>query len=485
MWLTGPLVTQDGPSHTYNAWILLNYGTDSLYPKFYDVALYPTTNWLGGMLLTAFMNWLSVSASECLLVTIILFLFVGGSARLLSRTDHDLPPVALLLPAIAINYPLHMGFYSFCLGLALVPWTWVLAKQTCRIPRWRNVLALGLVLVVTFIAHLVASMMALVGVVCLALFSGRDTTKRHAIMRPLLACLPTIALMISYWTRMPTGDAVHWGWDELFETLLTFRFVAAYIGPQEWIGMAMGGSVFALLIVGFRNTEEDRRPWWIIAGIGLLLYAFLPNGAKGHWFLSERLSVLPWLAVLPLCSTTRFRWIQIGGFTTLCGSFLVILAMNQGPLKTEIDAMETLGDRIEPNSMLISLSFDSRPPEPARGQVFLHAIDRIAVTRNAVDIGNYEAQTNHFQTRLKSGVHWPHYNQIEGMPTSINPVQLIAIADYVLTVDLDTHAPEYRPKLAEFYEPLTQSGRFQLFKRRIQRAGVVPSVEEPRVPESN
>ena len=474
VWSSGPLLTQDGPSHSYNAWILLHFGAESAYPQFYDVALYPTTNWLGGMLLTALGQLLPSVAAECLFVTLVLVLFVGGGARLLAREQGDLPAVALILPAIAFNYPLHMGFYSFCLGFALVPWVWVLSIQTTQNPRWRKVLGLGLLLVVTYLAHLVAALMAVVGLACIAVFASRERAGRRAIVRPLIAALPTIALAISYWSRMPGGEAVHWGWDELLETLLTFRVVAAYIGPQEWLATAMGLSILALAVAGVWRSGVAARRWWVIASIGVVLYALLPNGAKGHWFLSERLSLLPWLALLPLCTVQRFRWVQIGWFTTLAGTFLFLAAMHHAPLKAEMDALNVLADRIEPESQIISLSFNSRPPEPARAQVFLHAVDRLAVQRNAIDIGNYEGQTNHFQTRVKPELHWPHYNQVEGMPTSINPLQLSLIAQYVLTVDLDTHAPDYRQQLEDAYEPMAKTGRFQLFRRRIQRGSLVP-----------
>ena len=48
VWASGAFPSQDGPSHSYNAWILLQYGLDTnVYSQFYDVSLQPTTNWLG------------------------------------------------------------------------------------------------------------------------------------------------------------------------------------------------------------------------------------------------------------------------------------------------------------------------------------------------------------------------------------------------------------------------------------------------------
>ena len=75
---------------------------------------------------------------------------------------------------------------------------------------------------------------------------------------------------------------------------------------------------------------------------------------------------------------------------------------------------------------------------------------------------------------------WPNYNQLEGAAEQVNPEMLFGSARYVLTVDLDTHAPDYRGQLETFYGEISHSGRFRLFKRHAQRLDFAPpSLVEP------
>jgi hypothetical protein len=481
VWATWAFPSQDGPSHSYNAWILLQYGLDtSVYSQFYDVSLQPTTNWLGGILLTALGQLAPMPIAEKILITLSLILFVSGGAMLLREDRDDLPPVALILPALAFNYPLHMGFFSFCLGFALVPWAWALAGRSIRSSGWQVPLALGMVVLMAYLAHLVAALMALAGVFVIGVSSVLRERRLRRFRYGFLAVLPTLGLLASYLSRMPKDSAVFWEMDTLIENVITLRSIASYIGAQEWIAMGIGASVLIVVLYQAWNRTPGQRLWWVLAALGVGLYMVLPNGSQGHWFLSDRLSLLPWLALLPLCHVVRARNLQIAVFGGLCAAFLVTAGIHQTPLDKELQALDSLASHVEPDSLMVSLSFRRRAPAPARARVFLHAADRIAVARNAVDIGNYEAQTNHFQTRIKPTVRWPNYNHLEGAAEQVNPEMLFGSARYVLTVDLDTHAPDYRGQLETFYGEVSHSGRFRLFKRHAQRLDAPPpSPDEP------
>src|SRR5688572_28790297 len=80
LWSVRYLPTVDGPSHTYNAWILRQHGNPHypLLQQHYDINAQPHPNWISQGTMALLMFVVPPLVAEKLVVSCYLLLFLGG-----------------------------------------------------------------------------------------------------------------------------------------------------------------------------------------------------------------------------------------------------------------------------------------------------------------------------------------------------------------------------------------------------------------------
>lgn len=164
IWAFDFFPSQDGPAHVHNAGVILEYRHPdrAVYREYYDLNLRPVPNLLGHLALAAGMTVAPPRVAEKLVVSAILLLTLGAMLYLLHVLRPG-PGFAWLLPfPLLYHYPLHMGFYNFSLALpiALLAIGCVLSARG-RFGPGRTLLLTGLLLVL-YLAHIVAWVFALI-----------------------------------------------------------------------------------------------------------------------------------------------------------------------------------------------------------------------------------------------------------------------------------------------------------------------------------
>ena len=445
-WAVPWFPTQDGPSHVYNAWVLLHLDA-APYARLYEWRLALVPNWLGTLVLIGAGRVEGVALAEKVLLTVAVVGFTLGFTALVRGDRRTAPPIALLGPMLAFGWPLHMGFYGYALGWAMVPWGWVLARHPTR----RRLLSLAFLAVAAWFAHGAAAGMLVLGAGVVATAARRP--------RVLVALAPGAALVAWELLRLPgEGGAVRWDAARLLETVATLRGLVAYEGVQEWTA---GAAAVVILALVARGVARAATPWLIIAAAGLVVYAVLPDGNLRHWFLSERLSLLPWLALCPIAAVPAWPRLQTA---VLAGLALTHLGVTLGPqraLSDELASLLSLRENIGPGANVLPMIFDAAPPH--RAQVFLHAAGYLGPLCDAVDLGNYEPQTDHFQTRLRAGVTLPLATEVAFRPDRLDLTRWRWRAEYILT----RGAPEaVRQRISRHFAAIATHGRHTLFQRR-------------------
>lgn len=436
--------TQDGPSHLYNAHVLLHLD-EAPFAAVYESQWSLVPNLLGTAFLVLFGSFLPLAVAEKLLISVALVGFVAGF-RMLVRGDRDFTPaVALLGPLLCFNYPLHMGFYSFALGLALVPWGWW-AASTDRL--W----AAGAIAVVAWFAHLAACLLVMAGVVVFA-------------WRRAWVLAPATALMVWYLVGFESSDPVRLALGDLLERIVTLRAASAYNGVQEYV--AMGAAAAMAVLAGTFGRSGDRR-WLVLVAACLVLYLVLPDGSAGHWFLSERLSLAPWLALAPLAAGPvepgrNQRTVLVGLCCALSLGSVAATVPHAERLNGELKSYHALQDRVAGGETLLPLDFNVDAERFERARPFLHAAGWYGINRMAIDAGNYEAHTSHFQTRLQKFVVMPDQNTLMSAPEAVDFARFRSRIRYVLTRNLPAAA---RLSLEAHYVEIASDGVHALFERR-------------------
>ena len=181
VWAFDFFPSQDGPAHVHNAAVILEYRHPdrTVYREYYELDLRPVPNLLGHLFLAAAMAAEPPRVAEKILVSAILLLTLGAMLYLIHVLRPG-PGFAWLLPfPLLFHYPLHMGFYNFSLAIpiALFAIGCVLSARG-RFRPGRALLLTGLLLVL-YLAHIVAWVFALIACGIIAVGWRRRSPERR------------------------------------------------------------------------------------------------------------------------------------------------------------------------------------------------------------------------------------------------------------------------------------------------------------------
>jgi hypothetical protein len=483
------VLTQDGPAHVDGAWVLLHHRDDgpvgvALRANF-AVDLSPVPNMLTTLLLTGLLTVLGADAAEKVVVAGFVVLLVAGLRFALRGVDHRAGWLAVAALPLAGGQLVAYGFYNFCWGVALA--LFVIGLALRRRDGWAAgpTLGVGLLLTLTWSAHLLPWLVAvaLVGGLALGRWVAAVRTgarpgrpaARH-LLPPVVAALPGVVLSVAYLVRgggdhgVPAGGPTPLRAGEL---LILFRPLV--VGSWWEIPCAVVVAVVLgyLLVVALRRAgASDAEPGpapertataaatvradRVVLGSATVVavagYLLTPDrlGAE-YGFLPDRLAWFPPLLLVLFCATrlpgrTAQRRAAAGLLVLAAtAAALVRLPTQLADQRTARELLSVAAD-LPPGSMFAVLRFAGHDaalaplqgePDPLR-----HLSSRLAVEAGAVDIGLYEAVYPYFQVRFTPdpGVRQAIDPGLDGLDAVPPWVHLPAAGDqlqFVLVVGLD------------------------------------------------
>lgn len=479
-WIVTNVPTVDGPCHTYNAWILRQYHNTQEYPlfsRYYDLDLRPHPNWIGHAAMALLMFPFEPRTAERILVSGYVLLFLGAVWYLAGAVEPERRAFAFLGFPFVFNVLFQMGFYNFCFSVGFFLLAVALWWRRRERPGPGFAAALNLVLLLCYFSHIVSLLLALfaIGVLWLTTLR-RESWKRHLLHVPIL--LPQLALPL-WFVRAQGAETTPEA--ESFEVLLGYLrrldVLVSFSDLQFRLGFAL--AVLFPLLIAFTLVRESlswtgRLPGWRFRGEdGFLLLALLivvlyfagPAGGAGGTMLKPRLSLYPFLLLIPWFSARMPRPVRTAGVAALAVLALLNLGyvihwyrVLDGEMKTFLAGLE----RVRPDSRLLPLLFNRS--SAARLGVFGHAADYAALEKGLVDWDNYEADTDLFPVRFKPGLKRPTIYQIEALPGDVEIDAYRGEVDYVY---LWKKPPElWIPRLRRYYVGLGGEGPGQLWRRK-------------------
>jgi hypothetical protein len=118
-------VTCDGPSHTYNAKVLLDFALHNgkeYYQQYYKINKTLDPNWMSQIVLASLQSFLPYwLAEKCLQISYVV-LFALGLRYLLGAIHKDAVFLSCLFFPFCFSLAFQTGFYNYCLGVALLFW---------------------------------------------------------------------------------------------------------------------------------------------------------------------------------------------------------------------------------------------------------------------------------------------------------------------------------------------------------------------------
>ena len=470
-WVVNHIPTTDGPCHLYNAWVLRQLNDPAEYPRFaeyYAVDPRPHPNWLTHGVLYLLTAVLRPLVAEKVLVSGYVLLFLAGMWSLCSAVRPDCRWTALLTFPFVFHQFFQLGFYNFSLSLGLmllaVAFWW----------KHRNGFTLGaavqlnLLLLVLWFAHIVSFLFALMAIGVLWLLSLRRPWRprlvQAAALLPQLA-LPLWFLSVQGTAWYPTRLSV----DSLVRYLLRLEVLFTFSDLQ-----LRAAAVLALIFLGLALwTLVARRTLWqredgflVMALLAVAVYFLSPEGVSGGSLLKQRLTLYPYLFLIPWLAPSAGRVLR----GVLAGALTLLAAVNLGYVVYWYDVlgreMETYlagFEKVAPNTRVLPLLFDRR--SAAAMGPYGHAAAYAALEKGLIDWDNYAAATDLFPVRYKKRPDRATIRSIEFRPGSFPLARRRDEIDYVHTWSMPPDAPIVRT-LERKYQKIWAEGRGALYMRR-------------------
>src|ERR1051326_136774 len=122
-WTASYFVTQDGPSHLYNALVVkdLAFKPHSPYSRVYSIQHKFVSNWGTVVVFNGLIVLFGVQHAEQAMATLCVVLGFAGLAYFIRSLDPRGNPWTPILNFLLCTQFLWTGFYNFCLGMAVFP----------------------------------------------------------------------------------------------------------------------------------------------------------------------------------------------------------------------------------------------------------------------------------------------------------------------------------------------------------------------------
>jgi len=484
IWVFKYFPSQDGPCHIYNSFILRHYNDPNYrFNEFYEINKRPIPNWTSHAFMMLLMYLVPPLIAEKILLTVYIVIMAVGILYLLNVVGKARTPLAFIGLPFIYNYLLLMGFYNFALSVALFIISigyWWKNFQTFNI---KNVAILAFLLVMLYFCHAVSLVLALLSIAGMAIlnliFTKSPFSKWKQALLSLLCTLPAAGLLL-YYTKFNSGsDPGSWQLNELWQYFIRNESLAYYSQKQIIFGKLVTGvfvCLFSYTLIrdhlftkewkfGFRIEKKD---FFLLLCIAFfIIYLKAPDGMSGGGFIKTRLSLFPFLIIIPWLS-----WDMPKIAKGVIGTALIILsfayiehASYYHKMFSDDMKIYTSGyDVVEKNKVVMPLAFNSAGKCWKIG-MFLHSVGHYGYTTGCIEMDNYEATTNYFPTFYKPDLHSPDTGIIEGKPGEVDFAEYANDIDYIITWALASGS-DVETKIMKYYNLIKQNGDLKVFVRK-------------------
>ena len=475
--------SQDGPSHVYNALIVKEYFNTNEYPlfhKYYDLNAKPMPNWFGHATMAILMFIVNPLIAEKLLLSGYVLLFLLSGRYLLINVDSTKKWLALAFFPFVYNYLLNMGFYNFSYSVGfflLAVGYWWKHHQNLRL---KHAAILNLIMVCCYFSHMVSTVIALLSIAVLWLVTIRlNTIKKHLLQIPMLlpSCIFPLWFVVSHGT---TSHGSHWPSKRLFNYFTALEVFYSFDNFQLYIGKILVFYFLVSLLVSIftnklRWAERFRKPhlqkedgFLLLSITCLILYITVPDGMSGGGFITHRLSLYPYLIVLPwLYGTLKqpIKWLSTTVLVVLALVNLVYLMRWYPMLDKDMKEFRSGVEAVEPNKTIMPLIFNNHGHCDRIG-MFLHAIGYYCAYTKGVEWDNYEATTNYFPIMYKPALNSirPNTGVIEGHPQDMDIAANVNLVDYICAWAMPLNSA-IQQRIEEHYKLVFEEGRTRIYRR--------------------
>jgi hypothetical protein len=470
-WTVRYLPTIDGACHTYNAWILRQSGNVEEYPLFhqyYEVNWQPYPNWVSQGTMALLMFVVPPLVAEKLLVSGCILLFLGGAWYLVGAVKPGERWLAFLAFPFAYHQLFQNGFYNFSISLGLFLFILGCWWRNRASPTLAFAVKINLLLWACYFSHILSFTLALaaIGILWLATLR-RESWRRHALHIPIL--LPQLVLTLWFFLKQGGGAvAGDLPLQRLLKYFIHLRVLETFSEVQRWGGKALATLFLVLLVYTLRRSgrplRDEANAFLLLAAAGVLLFIFSPTEMSGGGLIKQRLSLYPYLLLIPWFApgwAERGKRIGIAALALAALVNLLALAHWYRLRGGEVESYLTALSAVRPNSRVLAVLFQRTWPTDALS----HAVGYAALEKGLIDWDNYEAKMPFFPTRFHPSVQHPQLGRIMQEPASLRVLTNRDLIDSVYTWQMPPDS-SLRRRLRRSYRRIAHQFGGELWQRK-------------------
>jgi len=484
IWIFKYFPSQDGPSHIYNSFILKHYNDpDYAFNQFYDIRKSPVPNWASHIFITFFMYLVPPLIAEKLLLTGYIILMATGMLYLLNAVDGRRKPLVFIGFPFIYNYILLMGFYNFSLGVGMFMFVLGYWWKNFDTFNARNMVILGLLLVMLYFCHLVPLSLAMLFIATVAVinFPFKITRWRQTLFS-LLCMLPSAGLTYYYTGTRGTERAGVWAWARLWQYFIRNESLAYHSESQLIFGKMVTGAFVVLFFYTLIRDHLLTKEWrfglrlhgkdffLLLCAVFFVIYVKAPDGMSGGGFIKMRMSLFPFLIIIPWLSWDMPKIAEriVGvALMLLAIAYITHVSYYHKIINDDIQVYNSGYDAVEKNKVLLPLA-GNYIGKSWRIGVYVHTPAYYGYESGCINLINYEADTSYFPTIFKPDFHRPtiaEVAQLHGAQTVIDLATYLDDIDYILTWVLVPES-DLEAKILKYYELVKHNGDLKIFRRR-------------------
>ena len=421
---TDYIPTEDGPLHlqTAHAYNKLKEHNPE-FEKYYEINTEFNPNMSADLILAFFMRFFPVNTANKILLVIIIILFSISYIFYYRAFNKKAQLLLLLLVPFVYSYPFHLGFYNFLLGISLLFFTLAVYEKILQ-----KFSYIYLVVYVVFsqgviLSHIVPSVLLIIYIFSDYIYGLFEKTvqnnrftfcyfKELKVRNVLMLFLIPSIVLISYFIHSNENQGIR-----LFEylqfkvfhfitmsSLYSFHKIEFLISSLLSVMMILSASIIIIKRIKYFTclTKIDKLPF--IALVFLIVYLAVPSVFAGGSMLLERLSLIPFMLIIPWISffskdNKMIRFIN-SILPALILAFTLSIVYAYRAFEPEFDKLVEVSHKIKTNSTILFLSpcqfgTDNNKSISLRIAPLMNAEGIISANSGAIGLTNLIAETNY------------------------------------------------------------------------------------------
>ncbi len=471
LWFNPYFLTQDGPTHIYNAKILADHvfgESTEFYNQYYHSNLVLFPYWFGHIAMAFLVSICNPTIIEKIFSSIYIISFAFAFRSLIKSINPSSTFLSVLALPLVCNYAFQMGFYSYIFGVVFML---VIIKFWLKYQGKLSLKIFGilcLLFLLLYFTHATVFAFTLVGITVFIFFSfiskllnGQENVSGNLIstgvevVKLIAVSLPSVFLLYVFMKGAPDYMSYHNGESTFFfKNFLSLSYLVLLSDSEITFALIMSLSLILMLCISmyykFKNPNIGGFDAFYIMGfVMLILHLYFSQHTIGYF---ERTQYLPWIFFILWMASFHFKaWIKSSVL-----AMVVIMVFSQMICRMPVysKASQVYADylsvesKIESNKTVLPLNFSNAglftDGQMISNKLFLfaNASNLIGAYKPTIILANIPALYGQFPYVWKPEMNpWSYIGNLHFEPPQANFIdyrkKTLGDVDYVITWFLD------------------------------------------------